>query len=226
MAYRSNSGDIKKIILLILLIIVLVGVGILVIDFVGNIFGVSVPFPGLKSVKSATFKKKIKSAEDPYLLEREELGKFEEKLLLREEQIDNKEREIFSKESETNKKLESLIEKEKELEKKEKLLSSKELQYQDKKKNIREQAVKIYNMPPNDSVALLEKQDDSDVVDILREIDAYSEELGRQSLSPYLLKLLGDKNRDKAATVLRKLKYSAGDKDSSVESLDGDIPPP
>jgi len=225
MAYRGG-GDIKKIILLILLIIVLIGVGILAIDFVGNIFGVSVPFPGLKTIKSISFKKKIKQSEDPYLLEREELGKFEEKLLIKEEQIVNKEKEIFAKESETNKKLESLIEKEKELEKKEKLISSKELQYQDKKKNIREQAVKIYNMPPKDSVALLEKQNESDIVDILREIDVYSEEIGRQSLSPYLLKLLGDVNKDKAASVLRKLKYSAGNSDTSVESLDGDVLPP
>jgi len=225
MAYR-NSADVKKIVLLILLIIVLLGVGILAIDFVGNIFGVSVPFPGLKTIKSISFKKKVKQSEDPYLLEREELGKFEEKLFLKEEQIVNREKEITAKEVESNKKLESLIEKEKELEKKEKLITNKELQYQDKKKNIREQAVKIYNMPPNDSVKLLEKQTESDIVDILREIDTYSEELGRQSLSPYLLKLLGDTNKDKAANVLRKLKYSSDKSDTSVEILDGDIPPP
>ncbi|HPO48803.1 MAG TPA: hypothetical protein PLO89_00615 [Spirochaetota bacterium] len=225
MAYR-NSADIKKIILLILLIIVLMGVGILAIDFTGNIFGVSVPFPGLKTFKSLSLKKKIKQSEDPYLLEREELSKFEERLLAKEEQILNREKEILAKEAESNKKLEALVEKEKELEKKETLISNKEMQYQDKKKNIREQAVKIYNMPPNDSVALLEKQAESDIVDILREIDVYSEEIGRQSLSPYLLKLLGDKNKDKAANVLRKLKYSSDKSDTSVESVDGDILPP
>ena len=51
MAFR-NTADIKKIVLLILLIIVLIGAGILIVDFVGTIFGVQVPIPGLNYIKS------------------------------------------------------------------------------------------------------------------------------------------------------------------------------
>ncbi|OHD11075.1 MAG: hypothetical protein A2086_03570 [Spirochaetes bacterium GWD1_27_9] len=228
MAFR-NTADIKKIVLLILLIIVLIGAGILIVDFVGTIFGVQVPIPGLNYIKSVSFRKKLKQSEDPYLLEREELSKVSEKLSIKEEQILNREKEVSTKELESTKKLEALVEREKELNKRQKMMDDVDKQYKDRKQNIREQAVKLYNMPPKDAVALLEKQTEGDIVDILREIDKYSEEIGRQSTSPYLLKLMGDINKDKAASVLRKLKYSIGENSSSVETIkdnQDEIPPP
>lgn len=218
MAYRSGNG--KKIILLLLIIIVIIGGGILLIDFVGSIVGVYFPLPGLKQIKQFTQRKKIKIAEDPYLLEREELEKDIERLKIMEEQIETKENEINAKEDEANKKLELLKEKENELIKKENIINDRENQYNDKEENIREQAVKLYNMPPKDAVKLLGEQEEADIVSILRAIDRYSEEIGRQSTSPYLLKLLGDTNKEKAASVLRKLKYSADDKKTAVEELD------
>jgi len=75
-------------------------------------------------------------------------------------------------------------------------------------------------MPPNDAVVILEKQSEEDIVDILRAIDSYSEEIGRASTSPYLLKLLNDKNQQKAANVLRKFQYTLPEKKTSVEELD------
>lgn len=227
MAVKSKA-DKRKIILLLLLIIVMIIAGILAIDFVGNIYGVRAPIPGMKFIKSMSLKKKIKISEDPYLLEREELFKEKERLSIYEEQIINREREISEKELASNRKLETLKEKESELEKKAELLDQKEKSWQNTQDNIREQAVKLYNMPPNDAVVILEKQKESDIVDILRAIDAYSEELGRQSTSPYMLKLLNDLNKEKAANVLRKLKYISSDYNSSVESVEDDdtIPAP
>jgi flagellar motility protein MotE (MotC chaperone) len=219
MAARS-TGDGKKILLLILFVILLLGASMLIIDFVGTIFGVHFPVPGLKYLKIMSLSKKVKQAEDPYLLEKEEILKNKERLNLFEEQLATREKELRSFESENTKKLNALKEKEEELNKKVKLLDDRENQFADKKKNVREQAVKLYNMPPKDSVALLEKQSESDIVDILREIDTYSVEIGRQSISPYLLKLMGDINNQKAANVVRKLKYSAGTNDSAVETLD------
>jgi hypothetical protein len=75
-------------------------------------------------------------------------------------------------------------------------------------------------MPPEDAVKILEKQSEEDIIDILRAIDAYSAELDRMSISPYLIKLLSDINNEKAADVLRILKYPVGDTLSSVEILE------
>jgi len=225
MAYRSRN-DSKKIILLLLGVIVLSAAGMVVVDFVGTLFGVNVPIPGMDIIKGISLKNKIKQSEEPYLLEREELSKQNERLLIIEEQLKNREKEIFAKDVESKKKLESVLDKEKELDKKQQMLEDRDKQYQDRKKNLREQAVKLYNMPPKDAVGLIEKQAESDIVDILREIDAFSAESGKSSTSPYMMKLLSDINKDKAANVLRKLKYSAGDKSTSVESLDNTEKPP
>lgn len=218
MAIRTGDG--KRILLLLLFIVLLFGAGILLIDFVGTVFGVYFPVPGLKYLKQLSFKKILAESEDPLLLEKEELGKNSERLVLIEEQLMIREKEIEKMELETKKKLEFLKEREEELTKKSKLLIDKKNQFNDRQENVREQAIKLYNMPPRDAVSLLEKQSDSDVVDILRAIDAYSEEIGRQSTSPYLIKLLGDINKDKAANIVRKLKYSAGTNDSAVDVLE------
>ncbi|HOJ63053.1 MAG TPA: hypothetical protein PLE45_01420 [Spirochaetota bacterium] len=219
MAVYSQS-DRKKIILLLLFIIVLIIAGLIIIDFTASILGVYLPLPGLDIIKSVSLKKKIKQSENPYLLEREELAKEKERLLLVEEKLINREKEISEKEISADKKLELLKEKEKEIEKKRELLEYREKQTMDREKNIREQAVKLYNMPPNDAVVILEKQTEEDIVDILRAIDSYSEELGRVSTSPYLLKLLNDKNQQKAANVLRKFQYTSPEKKTSVEQLE------
>jgi hypothetical protein len=219
MTFR-NTNDVKKILLLILFIIALVIAGVLIIDILGTSMGVSVPLPGINYIKSISLKKKIKISEDPYLLEREELSKEKERLKIVDEQIQNHEKEILAKETDVNKKLEALNELKTNLDKRQKMMDDVDKQKNNRQQNVREQALKLYNMPPKDAVALLEKQDESDIVDILREIDAYSNENGKQSTSPYLLKLMGDLNKDKAANVLRKLKYSNEGKSTSVESID------
>jgi hypothetical protein len=226
MAFR-NTNDIKKIILLILLIVLMVIAGYLGIKWIGMTFrGISIPLPGLEYLDSLSLKKKIKQSEDPYLLEREELSKEKDRLAIINEQITNREKEILAKETDVNKKLEAINEREKNLDTRQKSMDEVDKQKQNRQTNIREQAVKVYNMPPKDGVALLEKQSESDIVDILREIDAYSTEIGKQSISPYLLKLLGDINKDKAGNVLRKLKYSSEGSTSSVETIDSNTETP
>lgn len=222
MAYKSLRSDGRKILLLILFIILLFGSGILLIDFVGNFFGVYIPFPGLNYIRKQTFQKKIKEAENPYLLEREELSKSKDRLALIEEQLTIKENELKLKEVDSNKKLEVLKEKEKEIEAKAKKIEEREKLFNTRKEYIRDQALKLYNMPPQDAVILLEKQSETEIVDILRAIDSYSDEIGRASTSPYLITLLSKINKDKAANVVRKLKYSSGEKDSAVDILESE----
>lgn len=214
-----KGTEVRKIVLLILLIFIITGVGILLVDFVSSLFGVYFPLPGLNYLKKITTLKRFKIAENPYLLEREELYKEKEKLALLEEELEVKRKEIEQVEKDVKAKIEELKRREKELDDKEKML---EFLYERKKslkENIRDQAIKIINMPPKDAVKILEKQSEEDVVDILREVDSYFMELGRSSISPYLLKLLSDINPNKAGNVLRKLKFSVVDKESTVEEL-------
>jgi hypothetical protein len=225
MTFR-NTNDIKKIILLILLIIVILIAGILFVDWFGRSMGISVPLPGIDYLRTVSFKKKIKQSEDPYLLEREELSKEKERLAILDEQIQNHAKEITAKETDVNKKIEALNEQKTNLDKRQKMMDDLDRQKTNKQLNVREQALKIYNMPPKDAVALLEKQTEPDIVDILREIDTYSTEIGKQSTSPYLLKLMGDLNKDKAASVLRKLKYSNEGQVTSVETIDSNTETP
>lgn len=215
-----NSSNFRKIILLVLLIFIIFGSGILLVDFVASIFGVYFPLPGLNYLKQMTTLKRLKMAENPYLLEREELYKEKEKIALLQDEIDVKRREVEEMAKETQSKLDELKKREKELEEKEKMLEFMQKRQKSIKDNIKEQATKIINMPPKDSVKILEKQSDEDVVDILREVDVYFAEIGRSSISPYLLKLMADINAEKAANVLRKLKYSADGKDTGVEVLE------
>lgn len=226
----AEKLDMKKIILLLLLIAVLIIGGLVVIDFTGQLLGVQldIPVPGAAKIKAARTKNKLAKAENIYLLEREELGKKEEKVKLMEELVINRENELKSKENEINKKHEALLEREKELDRKNDMLEDRDRQYTDRKKNIREQAIKLYGMPPNDAAVLMEKQPEADVIDILREIDSYSEELGASSTSPYLLKLIKDINADKAANILAKLKYDAAGDYSGVDVLEDpniEVPP-
>lgn len=219
MAYQQNEYT-KKIVLLILLIIILLGSSILIIDFVSTFFGFYFPLPGLNYLKKVAFQNKMKMSENPYLLEKEELYKENERLSLIDEQLKVREKEIQIKENDVNKKMSILKDKENELENRAKYLDERENRYVNKQENVREQAIKIYNMPPQDAVKILEKQSEEDIIDILRAIDAYSVELDRMSISPYLIKLISDINSEKAANVLRILKYPVGDTLSSVDTLE------
>lgn len=218
----------KKIVLLLLLIIVLIVGGVLLIDLTGKILGVQLDIPLLDRMKASTVRKAIKKSENIYLLEREELAKKEDKVKLMEEIVFNRENELKSRENEVNKKYEAVMEREKELDKKTAMLEERDQQYIDRKKNIREQALKLYNMPPEDAAVLLEKLTEVDVIEILRAIDDYSEELGSNSTSPYILKLIKDINETKAADILAKLKFEAAEEYTGVDILEDanlEIPP-
>ena len=221
-AKRQSSGNLGKAFFLILLIIVLIIVGSILIDLVANMAGVGINLniPIITNMRSKSLKKKIRASEDPFLLRQEELNKWEQRLELLEEQQINEKNEIDKERQINDKKLETLKEKETELNKKAEFLDQRDRQWEDKQQNIREQAVKLYNMPPADAVNIIEKQTEADIVDILRAIDAYSEEQGQTSTSPYLLSLLSQINNEKAANLHRKLKFAGNETRTAVEEDD------
>ena len=218
----------KKIVLLLLLIIALVIGGVLLIDIVSRLVGVNVDIPIYNRFKERAVLKSVKRSENIYLLEREELDKKMDRIKLLEEIVVNRESEVVSKENELTKKMESVKERERELGIRTTMLDDRDRQFQDRTKNIREQASKLYQMPPKDAATILEQLKETDVVDILRAVDSYSEEIGAASTAPYLLKLINDMNKVKAADILSKLKYESGEKYTGVEFLDDpnvEVPP-
>jgi len=210
----------RLIVIWFLIVIASAIIGVLIIDSVGRIYGISLPIPIIEQIRANALRKKIAEAENPFLLERLELGKTEDRLVLLEEQMKTREKEIIAKENGALKKIEAINEREKELAKKEILLNEVEQQRNDRRRNLREQAVSLYNMPPVNAVGILIKQPESDIVDILREITAYANEIGASSLSPYYLKLMGDVDRERAANVLRKFQYSSNSENNGVEILE------
>lgn len=227
MGAKSKYGA-KKIILLLLLIVLLIVGGVLLIDVVGRIVGVNLDIPIFTRFRERSLIKAVRKSENIYLLEREELEKKIERIKLMEEVVFNREHEVKSKENELQIKIESISERERDLEIRANMLDRRDRQFHDRAQNIREQASKLYQMPPNDAAKILEQLNETDVVDILRAIDRYSEEIGSASTAPYLLKLINDINTAKAADVLTKLKYESAEKYKGVEILDDpdiELPP-
>jgi flagellar protein FlbB len=145
--------------------------------------------------------------EDPYLLERSEL---EKKWQILDEKIRNYEQD--------KKKLEEMerniaLEKEnvqKEKENNQNMIATFEKMKAEKESydnRIDTVASQIENMPPKSAVAILGKQDDMMIIDILKKIDARANNNGRQSTSPYLLSLM---DPEQSARIQRKMLETSG----------------
>jgi hypothetical protein len=151
-------------------------------------------------------------AEDIYLLEKEDLENMRESfderahdLTVREENISEKESDIQTREA-------ALAE---ERERIEAAWAQYEASQQDDMKAqaiVTDLATKLGNMPPEDSLAILEEHaangEDQLVIDVLLEMDRQADAAGRQSLTPYLISLMPP---DMAARILEKYRARAED---------------
>ncbi len=143
-----------------------------------------------------------KRADDPFLLTREERRKEAIKREVEWRKIKQYEKKLELKEKEIDGKAKSLEEYEKRLNEKEKEIDNKYKENETYKQKIMLQAKYFVSMPPADAVKRLEKLDDLLVIDIFKEIEKEASEAGKQSLVPYLLKLM---DPDRAATIQRKM---------------------
>ncbi len=191
----------RKLINLIFINIFLVLSALLWIDYLGiinlkeDIYPKIAKIPGLNILVP-------KRTEDPYLLAREERRKEEIAQKIEWEKIKEYENRLKEKEKQLAEKEQRLEEYEKRLKEKEKEIDRKYKEKEDYQQKIQLQAKYFVSMPPEDAVKRLEKLDDRLVIDILNEIEHQAAAEGKQSLVPYLLKLM---DPEKAAKIQRKM---------------------
>jgi flagellar protein FlbB len=199
-AVTAVRNALKVFFLLLLLIAIVLG-GIYWFDHLGLIDYKRVIGPLVQYLPS--FMQRGEAVvDDPYLLEKELLGKREEVLMAQYDELHTKASELEQKELELKEVEAKLTEENKRLEEEKKVLSEKLSEYDNYRENIAKQAEYFTSMPPNAAVERLARLDDLLVIDILRQIDRTAEEEGRLSVVPYFLSLM---DPAKAAVIQRKM---------------------
>lgn len=140
--------------------------------------------------------------EDPFLLERLEL---EKKWQILDEKVRNYEEEKKNLEEA----LRNLAIARDDMEKREENIRNmiddfvKQTNEQESyEKRVDQVAEQIENMPPKSAVAILEKQDDMMIIDVIKRINARATDAGKQSTAPYLLSLM---DPEQSARIQRKM---------------------
>lgn len=125
----------------------------------------------------------------------EKLIEKEEELLQREVRLNDLQNEITIREKEIEELKKNILEERERL----KMLTS---DWMDRQKKIEDLADKVMNMPPEKAIEMMENWRDSDVIEVMRQIDLFSDAEGVPSITPYLLTLFPPKRR---AEVTRKM---------------------
>ncbi len=201
MSAASTIRNLLKILFLLFLILVIALGGIYWFDHLGLIDYKKVVGP-FERYLPAFMKRGEVVEEDPFLLEREFIGKKEEVLLAKTMELEDRKQEIEERELTLSETEARLREETKRLEEEKKVLSEKLREYDNYRENIRKQAEYFTSMPPESAVERLTQLDDLLVIDILRQIDKDAEEEGRLSIVPYFLSLM---DPSKAAVIQRKM---------------------
>ena len=176
----------RKIFLALLLNVFLLGVGLFVLDTL-QIISIGQVLDSLGLRKG--YQPRI---EDPFLLQREELGKQWKLLALKEQELKNV-RGLSSKKQQELK----------DLQERENRIKQDSRDKTKRSERIKQIAVQLMNMPPDKAVARLQAQEDNFlVIEILRAMDAESARIGQQSMVPYYLSLM---DKDRAAVIQRKM---------------------
>ncbi|MCU0822512.1 MAG: hypothetical protein MUC95_08575 [Spirochaetes bacterium] len=192
----KNVSDKSKIMFLVIIIIFILAVGLFWLEYIGLInMG--------KSLKSA-FRGEPQSVVDamddsPSLIEKEEFEKEKQKLQERIENLDRREAEIVKKEDAIDKEKEELKEMRKGIELEKKKIDDTKKQYSGYKKNVKDLALKINSMKPQESVQIMLQWEDTLVIDVLRQLDVDAADAGRVSISSYLISLMPS---DRASRIM------------------------
>ncbi len=125
----------------------------------------------------------------------EKLIEKEEELLQQEARLNDLQNEIAIREKEIDELKKNILEERERL----KMLTN---DWLDRQKKIEDLAGKVMNMPPEKAIEMMENWRDSDVIEVMRQIDTFAETEGVPSITPYLLTLFGPERR---AEVTRKM---------------------
>jgi len=190
-----NISERSRIIYLVILIIFILSFGLFWLDYIGMVdMG-----PYISVFRSKPESVLTAPGDEPSLVEREEFEKQKERLQERIEDLDKREAMITEKEKSLSGEDEKLRDMKHGLEIEKKKLQAEKTRYSGYTKNIKDLANKITSMPPEESVKIMEKWEDTLVIDVLRQIDEDARERGKVSMSSYLITLLP---KDKASRVM------------------------
>ncbi len=188
-------SDRSKIIYLVVLIIFLSGIGLFWLDYIGLV-NMGKMVTSIKGEEEFVTKA---SGDDPSLIEKEEFEKEKDKLQERIEGLDKREALISEKEKELDSEKTKVEDIRKGLELEKKKFEDEKKQYSGYKKNVEVLADKMSNMPPEDSVKIMEKWEDPLIIDVLRQMDTNAQTLGQTSITSYLITLFP---KDKASRIM------------------------
>lgn len=185
----------SKMLYLLLLIFFLSAIGIFWLDYIGLL-------------DISNYARKFRSGPDsvmeisgdvPSLVQREEFLKEKERLAERIEDLDKREALLAEREGDLNAEKSRLAEIKKGLELERKKLEDDKKKYSGYRKNVEVLADKMGNMPPDESVKIMEKWEDPLIIDVLRQMDADALTQGRASITAYLITLF---QKEKASRIL------------------------
>ena len=191
-----NVSERSKILYLIICIIFVVTVGLFWLDYIGLI--------NIGKIAKSLYKKEAPSVVDamddePSLIEREEFDKQKEKFHERLEDLDRREAEIVKIEDDLEKKREELKEVREGIELEKKRLEDSKNKFSGYKKNVIDLAQKINSMRPQESVQIMLRWEDTLIIDVLRQMDAEAAEVGKGSITSYLISLMP---RERASRIM------------------------
>jgi flagellar protein FlbB len=207
MARYSVIGIGTRIFVLLLLLVVFVVGGTIWFDYLGLIDAKDVisPVLGLFGLQKRTV---IKNVDDPLLLERERLKKQAEAFDLIGADLDKKEADLATREKELEQLAGQVEQQQNELTDKENSFNERRKAIENRKVNLEQTSDYLVGMPPKDAVAILEKMDDGDIIDIFRATEEKARKAGETSIVSYWLSLM---SKDRAAALNRKMARAEGE---------------
>lgn len=185
----------SKVLYLLLLIFFLSSIGVFWLDYIGLI-DISNYARKFRSSPDSVMET---SGDEPSLVQREEFLKEKDRLLERIEELDKREALLAEREVELNTGNNKLDEVKKGLELERKKIEDDKKKYSGYKKNVVVLADKMANMPPDESVKIMEKWEDPLIIDVLRQMDSDALAQGKASITSYLITLF---EKEKASRIL------------------------
>lgn len=190
----------SKIVYLLILILFLSAFAAFVADW-ARVIRLSDYVPYLKKERPALTQKDEPEDE----LRRVELTKWEDRLRQKEEELASRELELRKSSEELDSRQEELAELQTSLEEEKIKIATLKKDYGDQKKKIEDMAGKIANMPPASSVKILLTWPDYDIIAVLRQMDKNAEELGQQSIVPFLLTQIDEAEPGRGGSLTKKM---------------------
>lgn len=201
MARYGRVGAAPRIIVLMLLVFVLLAGGVLWFDYLGIIDAKDRLTP-VMNLLGFQIRNKVENPESEYLLDMERISKLKEAVDLQSEEAKKVEEGLKTKDQEIKQKNAEIEERKKAIQDQEKSFNERVRLYDNKKANIEENAKKLNGMPPMQSVAILLKMDDQDMIDHLRMVEQIAKAAGEDSVVAYWLSLMPP---ERSAVIMRKM---------------------